>query len=356
MAKRACLFVLTLGVLLCACGVNNPTTVNQSTDEIVETTETAAAAELINSQSNSSIKEPQSGTYIADRIVNKNRGSEQLVNETPWENIFLDVKDDGTCTYIAKNKSVAGTWSYVNDTVYISIPGKIDCYGTVKNGVMYLNNCPTDDYNALLFLDGAEINEADIPHVYHPSTTEIAYNHAMNINLKECEKKANGRYQYYTIDYDTVLFRAEDCHEIQGMLFINKDAFFNIFALSIDKFLSETDNDYTFYNDHYFSTTLGLYNKPDTRAEALKSVKKVSSFMRPDVERAEILKVIEQLSVTEGVFDYNNEKYEFIISDIGKASKELGISEEMLGYTIAYLSGGNNIITFDDNSISYQSK
>ena len=340
--KRAVLSIsLVLCIMLCACGGNG------SSGSVT------ADAISLDELSETKIQEPQIGTYVANRIVNKTWGSEHPINETAWGNIYLDLSEDGTCTYIVNNKSTKGTWSYVLDTIYFSVPGKLDCFGSVKNGVMYLTNCPTDKYYALFFLDGAEINEADIPHIYHPSTTEVAFNHANNINKKECEKKANGRYQYYTINYDTVLFRAEDCNEIQGMLFISKDAFFNIFASGIQKFLTDSAEDYKFYAKDYFGISLGVYTKPETRAEALKLVEKVSSFMKPDIDRKEILKAIEKLTVTEGAFDYKNEKYEFTISDIESAAKELGVSKEMFGYILAYLCGGSNSITFDETTISF---
>ena len=66
-----------------------------------------------------------------------------------------------------------------------------------------------------------------------------------------------------------------------------------------------------------------------------------------------IMKKFESSSVVNGEFDYESNtigKYNITISNLSECAKEMQISEEMLGYIIAFLSEYTDDITFENNT------
>lgn len=212
---------------------------------------------------------------------------------------------------------------------------------------MYLTEYPDKETNIILLLDGININDEDIPKTYKPSFVEQSYYHAININIKDCELKGNGRYQYYDLNYNKVQFLEKDY--IKSMNKISSHAFYNLYAASIEHVF---DADYDFLSDHYFENDLGIYPKPKTKEEAIEIINKVLPYIHSNAEVSDIIKAFESLEETEGTFDYDEGKYNFIITDLHKAASELNITEAMMGYMIAYIDGVCSDITFTEDSVT----
>lgn len=77
--------------------------------------------------------------------------------------------------------------------------------------------------------------------------------------------------------------------------------------------------------------------KPDTWEECKKYVDNASTFITNEDSWMSILKKIEQLSCVEGNFDFKNYEFNFKINDLSLAAEEMGITETMLGYSLARL-------------------
>ena len=62
------------------------------------------------------------------------------------------------------------------------------------------------------------------------------------------------------------------------------------------------------------------------------------------------MRAFQSLDCVVGNFDYANKIFDFEISDLKKASSDLGISEKMLGYTLAMLDEYAPTVEFGDNN------
>lgn len=79
-------------------------------------------------------------------------------------------------------------------------------------------------------------------------------------------------------------------------------------------------------------------------------VDKASLVVTNDNTLDSVMTAIQALSCVEGNFDFENKIFDFQITDLEMASNELGISQQMLGYTLAMLDEYGPNIEFGDNN------
>ncbi len=93
----------------------------------------------------------------------------------------------------------------------------------------------------------------------------------------------------------------------------------------------------------------GIEKQP-TWEEMKPYVDKASLFVTRENSLEAVMRGLQGLSCVSGNFDFSNRIYDFEISDLQAASKELGISEKMLGYTLAMLDEYAPTVEFGNNS------
>ena len=94
--------------------------------------------------------------------------------------------------------------------------------------------------------------------------------------------------------------------------------------------------------------------EPETKEEADSYADNASEFIIEEGQALPaIMKKLQTLNCVSGVFDFENWKYAFTISDLTECAKEMMISEEMLGYILAELSEYAPEVSFDGNSYSF---
>ena len=79
-------------------------------------------------------------------------------------------------------------------------------------------------------------------------------------------------------------------------------------------------------------------------------VDKASQVVTEENTLESVMKSFESLDCVTGEFDYSNRIFDFEITDLQKASTDLGISPKMLGYTLAMLEEYGPTVEWGDNS------
>ncbi len=153
------------------------------------------------------------------------------------------------------------------------------------------------------------------------SLVEEAYNTAINLN----EDNVNDSpYVYFGISSEEEI-RCED------------DSIYNSLAMKLEGFYMFGETYYGNWNESYCTLILGI-EKKETWEEMKVDVDKASTLISRDSTFGTIMRALEQVSCVEGTFDYETGTFEFVMTDFQQASLEFGVTEEMLGYTLAALN------------------
>lgn len=176
---------------------------------------------------------------------------------------------------------------------------------------------------------------------------EQAYNSMLSLTKADLGKTSSGaRYTYRGLT-----LRDEDVGTIGSTFYIDQGAMYDAVAKTLQLECEEDGFLYGNIKDDYFEVLLGT-EKPATWEAFKPKAQKLYKFIVPDASEKVVLKAFEKLDCVDGTFNYNTRSYDFTISDVQTAADELGISDEMLGYTLAYLSEFAADIEFNGNKVT----
>lgn len=183
------------------------------------------------------------------------------------------------------------------------------------------------------------------------SIVEDTYNTAISLTKKDLTgSKGNWKFK-------GIKLLAEDCDWIDSSIntkgTVNQGAMYRKIAKLLEGFQSKLNN-YTDYSEILLGFT------PSSRDEFIPYADNAMTFIVTTQPLKPIMQALENVSCVNGEFDYEKNTlgvYDFIITDLSACAKELKISEEMLGYTLAMLSEYSPTISFENNSchIKYES-
>jgi hypothetical protein len=175
------------------------------------------------------------------------------------------------------------------------------------------------------------------------SKTEEAYKIAANLTIKDLSYH-NGHYKYKDID---LLQEENDWIESPRNEdnTVEKGALYRKMAMLLEGY--ELGNDISKYDKHIFGFTAS------SRDELKPYVDNASQFI---VTSDDLLTpVMEKFCTLSSVSDYSEENkiYHFTIPDLSACAEEMQISEEMLGYIFDMLDMYGSMVSFDDNSCTF---
>lgn len=183
------------------------------------------------------------------------------------------------------------------------------------------------------------------------NVVEDAYNTAISLTKKDLTG-SKGNWMFKSIK-----LLSEDCEWIDSSLntkgTVNQGAIYRKMAMLLEGFQSKL-NKYTDYSEILLGFT------PSSRDEFIPYADNAMTFIVTTQPLKPIMQALENVSCVSGEFDYEKNTlgvYDFTITDLSACAKELKISEEMLGYTLAMLSEYAPTISFENNSchIKYES-
>lgn len=173
------------------------------------------------------------------------------------------------------------------------------------------------------------------------STVYDAYIEAININKEELvESQLSTTYHGIKINEE----------ELQ---YLESGAIYRSLARKIEGFYMDfSKNNYEPNNTNdknSMSFICGIEEQP-TWEEMKVYVDKARLIVKEENALQSIMSTFQQVECISGNFDFDNNIYDFEIHDLKETSAQLGISEEMLGYTLALLEEYAPSVEFGKNS------
>lgn len=175
---------------------------------------------------------------------------------------------------------------------------------------------------------------------------EIAYNSMKNLDVSDLTETSTGKYKYNGI---TIL--SDNISEIGGETLIDQGAMYYALAHSLSAFDSLFKEFYGNLSEDVPKTIWGI-DKPSSWAELEPYVRSVESLISEEATPETVLPSFEALDCVDGTFNYDARMYAFTIKSLSDAAADLGITETMLGYILAYLDEYAPDITFDGNTVN----
>lgn len=185
------------------------------------------------------------------------------------------------------------------------------------------------------------------------SVVEEAYTTAITLTKSSLDK--SNRYKdgetSISWSYEGLYFTDDDCEWINNALnskgTVNQGAIYRAMAVILDNYDTELYSDYSKYSEILIGST------PDTMDDFLVYVTNANKFICNEDSLISIMRALQQSNSVSGTFDYDKNQlgvYDFTISDVSKCAADLKVSEEMLGYILAFLDEYAPDIAFDGNS------
>lgn len=135
--------------------------------------------------------------------------------------------------------------------------------------------------------------------------------------------------------YKGIRLSEKDVEEILGDYSISQSAIYNGVARKMEQICANDGFLFNSSDNEFYQILLGE-NKPQTYEEFKALVRTLGNYIVYGPTEREIFKAFESLDCVVGEIDTTNRKYSFTINDLTKAAASLHVSEEMLGYMIAF--------------------
>lgn len=267
---------------------------------------------------------------------------------------YVDAITDGL-RYIIKNNTtnpikIGIDTLLINGETEIS-PSTMDIPAK-SEGVYIANDYPTTlsedikGFRGKLIVYDAEytqrLEEVEIEYGNNQLSTEGSYNTATSLTKYDLNEEGD----HYL--YNNIPLLKDDCEWIDSSWntegTVNQGAIYRKMAYLLEGLKY---NDYTDYAEYIIGYI------PQTKDDFTPYAENAKNFITINDSVQNIMKKFESSSVVNGEFDYESNtigKYNITISNLSECAKEMQISEEMLGYIIAFLSEYTDDITFENNT------
>lgn len=171
----------------------------------------------------------------------------------------------------------------------------------------------------------------------------MAYMDAVNLEKEKLQKDSLGRYSFNGINIAD-----------EEMEWLEDGAIYRSIAKQLEGFYL-IKSMYNNWGNTIVETVWG-FEKPQTWDELKPYADDAILLISRKQSVGEIMTIFQKLSCVDGDFDYVNGEFNFTISDLTEVANELRITEEMLGYILAYLEEYAPITQFNGNSYTCEYK
>lgn len=202
----------------------------------------------------------------------------------------------------------------------------------------------------------AYIDPMDVTMWYNDAVLSVEEAYRTAINLTKAELKKDGSlsgFQLWT--YKDISIPYDDCEfinntKINSKGIVNQGAIYRAMAEALERLIRLHSQNPENLNLRFREDAFILLGEVPAKEDFITQAKKATAFISVDDSVNKVLTTFEGLSCIDGTFDYGNNKYEFIISDVSICAVEMGISEEMLGYILAMFDEYSADIQFGNGS------
>ena len=201
----------------------------------------------------------------------------------------------------------------------------------------------TDDYDTITVsatdkAGNTVTQTVDVFIGYYP--TYDAYLTATNISGTSVKSNLNGEYLYNGIHISS-----------EEITKLDKGSVYRSLAMQLMGFYVLGKSFYPNWRKDISLEIFG-FKKKNTWKKMKPYVDKALPFINNEYPIGEILSKFNKLNCAEGKFDFEKRDFNFTIKNLTKAANQLGISEEMLGYILAYVDEYGGESTFKNNMYS----
>lgn len=201
----------------------------------------------------------------------------------------------------------------------------------------------TDDYDTITVsatdkAGNTVTQTVDVFIGYYP--TYDAYLTATNISGTSVKSNLNGEYLYNGIHISS-----------EEITKLDKGSVYRSLAMQLMGFYILGKSFYPNWRKDISLEVFG-FKKKNTWKKMKPYVDKVLPFINSEYPIGEILSKFHELNNIEGKFDFKKGIFNFTIPNLTKAASQLGISEKMLGYILAYVDEYGGESSFKDNKYS----
>lgn len=179
--------------------------------------------------------------------------------------------------------------------------------------------------------------------------TYDAYLTAIDIGVDNLKQDSIGSYSYMGIiipEKETINWMGGKKDKLEhGAMYRSLAMKLEGFYLLGKKFYPNWDR------DSIVSWTIFGFDKKKSWQRMKPYVDKASKIINSDSHTiGEILRQFSKLNCVKGKFDFKNGSFKFTIKNLTKAAHQLGITEEMLGYILAFIDEYSDGASFSENS------
>lgn len=180
-----------------------------------------------------------------------------------------------------------------------------------------------------------------------PDVVEKYYTEACNITKKNLKITVGGG-----LSYGDFRITEPDLKWIDNPLntsgTVENGAIYRYLANCLEAF--DYGNSWETYSKHIVPVP------PTTRDEFAAVVPDLAQFITHTQPGRNVLMKLSTLESVKGSFDFEAKNFSFVISDLTECAKEMGISEEMLGYILAMMTEYAPEMTVEENTCVFSLK
>ncbi|GFI49750.1 hypothetical protein IMSAGC020_00950 [Lachnospiraceae bacterium] len=283
--------------------------------------------------------------FISYGMVIQN-DTEETINTITLDVIYLDVNGNisGT-TYPQEGSNVAPGQSITIEGIdesgkyaYVTVDG----YSYYTNEGEYVSGYFSEIPQAIVVGDiTSGTNETNT------SKVKEAYDKATNLTVNDLTKNSIGGYEYNGLSI-VETDREWIANSLNDKGTVEAGALYRSMATQLEG--------YTFasYNSWKGSVVPVLFgfDKPEMKDELNPYIDNVKDYIVLDKPFKKVMDKLASLSCIEGTLNIDTGEYDFRITDLTQASKEMQITEEGLGYILAMINEYGATVEFVDNSYS----
>lgn len=283
--------------------------------------------------------------FISYGMVIQN-DTEETINTITLDVIYLDVNGNisGT-TYPQEGSNVAPGQSITIEGIdesgkyaYVTVDG----YSYYTNEGEYVSGYFSEIPQAIVVGDiTSGTNETNT------SKVKEAYDKATNLTVNDLTKNSIGGYEYNGLSI-VETDREWIANSLNDKGTVEAGALYRSMATQLEG--------YTFasYNSWKGSVVPVLFgfDKPEMKDELNPYIDNVKDYIVLDKPFKKVMDKLASLSCIEGTLNIDTGEYDFRITDLTQASKEMKITEEGLGYILAMINEYGAMVEFGENSYS----
>lgn len=184
-------------------------------------------------------------------------------------------------------------------------------------------------------------NKATEQEASKKSNVYSAFLNATTLDKKNLDVTASGRYKFKNIEI------IEEESE-----WLEAGALYRSLAMKLEGFYVLSESFYGNWDNNACKVIFG-FDKLESWDKMKPYIDDASIFITREKSKDAILTKLQGLETVEGNFDFENNKFDFTITDLTATASSLHISEEMLGYTLASLEEYAPTSEFKENTYKF---